>query len=453
MSDGKEAVTHVHYETEYQRKHPETFARFLWRQKVILAVAFVGYVCAYLVRNNFKLMSNSMVEQYGWSKLNVATLLTCFGVTYGIGKFVMGALADRTSLRKLFGGALALSAILCIVMGFIHNFWVIVAVLLVVGLIQGALAPSSQAMIAKYFPNHTRGGAVAGWNVRQNVGSALLPLIIAGLGVVAPGNLALGFILPGVFVLVIAVFIWKFGGDGPQTEGFGTLREMYGEAGEPNVDESGDAGMSYWRLIGKYVFMNPGILIVGFINAALYFVRFGIEDWMPIYLSEDGGFTEHQYLTAVSVLEWVAIPGTLLFAWLVVKFANRVTVIGAVGLFAMAALVFYYETIENTGTASYIQLLIVSGLLGTLIYGPQLIVNVLTLNFVPLKVSGTALGFVGIMAYLLGDLGANWIMPIVADNLNWTAAYLVVAAISVISGIGYLVLSGREKKTVTLDEA
>ena len=179
MSDGKEAVTHVQHETEYQRKHPETFARFLWRQKVILAGAFVGYVCAYLVRNNFKLMSNSMVEQYGWSKLNVATLLTCFAVTYGIGKFVMGALADRTSLRKLFGGALALSAILCIVMGFIHNFWVIVAVLLVVGLIQGALAPSSQAMIAKYFPNHTRGGAVAGWNVSQNVGSALLPLIIA----------------------------------------------------------------------------------------------------------------------------------------------------------------------------------------------------------------------------------------------------------------------------------
>lgn len=85
-------------------------------------------------------------------------------------------------------------------------------------------------MIAKYFPNHTRGGAVAGWNVSQNVSSALLPLIIAGLGVMAPGDLALGFILPGVFVLVIAVFIWKFVGDGPQTEGFGTLREMYGEA-------------------------------------------------------------------------------------------------------------------------------------------------------------------------------------------------------------------------------
>ncbi|GGI13112.1 putative glycerol-3-phosphate transporter [Galliscardovia ingluviei] len=439
------------HKTPYQIEHAKAFAQFLWRQKVILAVAFVGYVCAYLVRNNFKLMSKSMIDVYGWNKLNVATLLTCFAVTYGIGKFVMGALADRVSLRKLFGGALAMSALLCILMGFTHNFWVIAIILIAVGLIQGALAPSSQAMIAQYFPNTTRGAAVAGWNVSQNVGSALLPLIIAGLAVVAPGNLALGFILPGVFVLVIAIFIWKFGGDNPQSEGFGTLREMYGEQGEPNVEGADSVStMPYWELIRKYVFLNPGILLVGFINAALYFVRFGIEDWMPIYLSSQH-FSEQQALTAVSMLEWVAIPGTLLFAWLAVKFANRMTVIGASGLFVMAALVFYYESLSNTGNASYIQLLVVSGLLGTLIYGPQLIVNILTLNFVPLKVSGTALGFVGLMAYIIGNLGANWIMPILADTLSWTMSYLVVALLSALSGIGYLVLSRKEKRTVTID--
>ncbi len=210
--------------------------------------------------------------------------------------------------------------------------------------------------------------------------------------------------------------------------------------------------MPYWQLIKKYVFLNPGILIVGFINAALYFVRFGVADWMPIYLSQHAGFSDAQFLTAISVLEWVAIPGSFFFAWLAVKYANKMTVIGSIALFVMGGVIFYYETIRNTGNISYIQLLITSGILGALIYGPQLIVNILTLNFVPLKVAGTALGLVGLMAYLIGNLGANWIMPIVADNLSWKASYMIVAALSVLSGIGYLTLYRHERKVVSVNE-
>ncbi len=427
----------------------ETFHQFLRRQRTILAVAFVGYVCAYLVRNNFKLMSHDMIDQYGWDKLNVAALLTCFTVTYGFGKFFMGALADRVSLKNLFGGSLAAAAVLCILMGLTKNFWLIAVILILVGLIQGALAPSSQAMIANYYPNATRGAAIAGWNVSQNVGSALLPMLIGGIGLVVPGHISLAFIVPGVIVLAIAYFVWRFGGDNPEKDGFGTLRDIYGREGEPNVGEDSSTEQGYWSLIGRYVFLNPGLLLVGFINAALYFVRFGVEDWMPIYLSEVG-FSKTHYLTAVSMLEWVAIPGTLFFAWLAVRYANKMTIVGAIGLLTMAGLVLAYEAISYTGTTSYVLLLVVSGALGTLIYGPQLIVNILTLNFVPLKVAGTALGFVGLMAYLIGNLGANWLMPLLAEHASWTVSYGVVAGLSALSGIGYLILARRERRVVTV---
>lgn len=438
--------------TRWVQDHPAKFKEFLMRQKVILLVTFVGYVCAYLVRNNFKLMSDDMTTTYGWDIKKVSILLTCFTVTYGVGKFVMGVVADRMSLKLLFGGSLALAAIGCIAMGFTKNFWIIAALLLLVGLIQGALAPSSQAMIANYYPNTTRGAAIAGWNVSQNFGGALLPVIITGLGFIAPNNIALAFIVPGVLVLAISFFVWKYGGDNPESDKFGTLIDMYGKEGEPDVGENSKSDMPYWQLIRKYVFLNPGLLLVGLINAALYFVRFGVEDWMPIYLGQVAGFSKPQYLMAVSVLEWVAIPGSLIFAWLSVKYPNKMTIIGAIGLFLMGGLIFYYETIHNTGTFSYVQLLIVSGILGTLIYGPQLIVNILTLNFVPLKVAGTALGLVGLMAYLLGNLGSNWLMPIIAKHISWGYSYAIVAALSVLSGLGYILLSRKEKAAVSLDD-
>ncbi len=93
--------------------------------------------------------------------------------------------------------------------------------------------------------------------------------------------------------------------------------------------------------------------------------------------------------------------------------------IGAIGLFVLAAIVFVYERLTATGSPNYFLLLVIAGILGSLIYGPQLIVNILTINFVPLNVAGTAIGFVGVKAYLIGNMGANWLMPILADDFGW----------------------------------
>ncbi len=274
----------------YQKSNPEKFATFLKRQKMVFVVAFIGYVCAYLVRNNFKLMSKVIMVTNDWTKQDISMLLSCLTISYGLAKFFMGALGDKVNLRKLYAGCLFLSAIICIIIGFYHTSAIALAILLVLcGVVQGALAPSSQNMIANYFPNKTRGGAIAGWNISQNAGSALLPLIIASLtsmGLVVPktGNILLAFLVPGIFVILVSLFCWKYGGDSPEDEGLDSLRTMYGDKGESNIaTEEEQVNLSYGQLIWKYVFCNKALLLVAAVNVALYFVRFAIEDWMPIY--------------------------------------------------------------------------------------------------------------------------------------------------------------------------
>ena len=71
----------------FRRKHPETFARYLARRRMVFLVAYVGYVCAYLVRNNFKLTSEALRLAHGWTLTDVGLILTAFTVTYGFGKF------------------------------------------------------------------------------------------------------------------------------------------------------------------------------------------------------------------------------------------------------------------------------------------------------------------------------------------------------------------------------
>ncbi|MFJ7832450.1 MFS transporter [Peribacillus sp. NPDC097284] len=436
-----------------QKQNTEKFARYLFRRKIIFLIAFLGYVCAYLVRNNFKLMSNSIMTTNGWDKTDIALLLSCLTISYGLAKFYMGALGDRVSIRKLFSICLGASALIAILIGFFNSSIAVLAILLILsGVVQGALAPASQMMLANYYSNKSRGAAIAGWNISQNAGSALLPLIIVALtsmGLVVPetGNIFMAFLVPGVLVLFFAYICWRYGGDSPEFEGLDSLRTMYGDAGESNVaTEEEKVGLSYWQLIWKYVFTNPLLLLVSAVNVALYFLRFGIADWMPIYLSEVGNLSNTRAQLAVSVLEWIAIPGSLVFAWLAVKYPNKMAKIGSIGLFAMVAFVFFYERLVSGGVTNYALFLVVCGILGALIYGPQLIVNILTIDFVPLNVAGTAIGFVGVTAYLIGNMGSNWLMPILADQFGWFWSYIVVAFLSAFAAVGYLVLSKAEQK-------
>lgn len=426
----------------YKQEHPQKFAEYLKRRMVVFAVAYVGYVCAYLVRNNFKLTSKILRDENGWDNVQIGLILTAFTLTYGFAKFFMGMVVDRLSLRRVFAGALAASAVICIVLGFVHVFWVMFALMLLLGTVQGALAPGSMAMIANWYPNKTRGSGIAIWNTSQNLGGAALPIIISGLlGMAGPSNVAYAFWVPGVVVLLFSFVAWKFGGDTPQSEGLGSLTQIYGKAGEPQVEDNLEE--SYWTTLRKHIFTSPVILTVAFVNAILYFLRFGILNWMPIFLGDEMGFNEAQYTMAFSVLEWVAIPGCFFFAWVAVKLPNKQSIVGAAGLVLLAGLIWVYM-----GTSDYTVLLIVSGLMGTFIYGPQLIINILTLNVVPLRTAGVAVGFVGLFGYIVGEMAANLVMPILAEALDWGASFTLLSAFALVGAVLYLSLRKREQRIV-----
>lgn len=431
---------------DFRRQHPETFARYLARRKMVFVVAYVGYVCAYLVRNNFKLTSEALRLSHGWSLAQVGLILTAFTVTYGFGKFIMGMVVDRTSLRKTFATALGLSALVCIGLGFISSLPVMFAAMLLLGLIQGALAPASMTMIANWYPNRTRGAGIALWNTSQNLGGAGLPLIITGLlGWAGPSNLAVAFWVPGVVVLALSLVFWRIGGERPEVENLGTLDEIYGEAGSPRTQS--EPADSYWTLVRREVFTSRVILTLAAINAMLYFLRFGILNWMPAFLGTEMGFTRAQYSMAFSSLEWIAIPGSFLFAWLSIVLPNRQSLVGCLGLAALAGLIAFYM-----GNRSYPLLLVTAGLMGMLVYGPQLIVNVLTLNLVPLRAAGVAVGFVGLGGYLVGELCANLVMPFLAVRFNWTASLSFLAAIAAATGLLYLSLRSFEASAVRVKD-
>ncbi|MFD1416625.1 MFS transporter [Oceanobacillus jeddahense] len=423
------------------------FAEYLARRKIVFLVTYFGYISCYLVRNNFKLLSEELRLANDWSLTEVGFILTAFTITYGSGKFVMGMVVDQFKLNRVFAVSLAISAIAAIMMGFVESIVLMFILMLILGLAQGATAPATLSMIGAWYNNHLRGSRVAVWNTAQNLGAALLPIVIAGLLALAgPSNLAVAFWVPGLVVLVCCFFFYKYGGDRPESEGLPSLKEMYGEAGQPKANHV--EGDTYWKILRQEVLTSRVLLMIALVNALLYFLRFGILNWMPAYLGGDKMFSVFQVQAAISVLEWLAIPGSLFFAWLAIKWPNKQSLVGSISMLICGSAVFFYIIVEN-----FVGILIIVAVLGTTIYGPQLIINIMTLNFVSSRSSGAAVGFVGLAGYILGELSANFVMPIAAENFSWTVSISLIIVVAVLCILCYGSLYRAERRIVKTEEA
>ncbi|MDA9180648.1 MFS transporter [Emcibacteraceae bacterium] len=85
------------------------------RLQVFLGI-FIGYAGYYLVRKNFSLAIPSLVEE-GFSRTELGFALSGVAIAYGLSKFIMGSVSDRSNARVFMSFGLMASALCMIFMG------------------------------------------------------------------------------------------------------------------------------------------------------------------------------------------------------------------------------------------------------------------------------------------------------------------------------------------------
>src|ERR1035437_8546838 len=65
----------------------------------ILESTFIGYATFYLVRNNLPVVSKEMGQALHYSKGQIGDILAISVFVYGLGRFFMGSLSDRSNPR------------------------------------------------------------------------------------------------------------------------------------------------------------------------------------------------------------------------------------------------------------------------------------------------------------------------------------------------------------------
>lgn len=414
------------------------YRRLRWQ---IFAGIFIGYAGYYLLRKNFSLAMPYLVEQ-GYSRGELGVALSAVAIAYGLSKFLMGLVSDRSNPRYFLPFGLVMSALVMLLFGFApwatSSVSIMFVLLFLNGWFQGMGWPPSGRTMVHWWSQKERGGVVSVWNVAHNVGGGLIgPLFLLGLAWFNDWHAA--FYVPAVVALAVAAFAFIAMRDTPQSCGLPSVEHWKQDFPE-GYSEGHEREFSTKEIFVEYVLKNRLLWYIAFANVFVYLLRYGVLDWAPTYLKEAKHFSVDKTSWAYFFYEWAGIPGTLLCGWLSDKLfrGNR----GATGVVFMlgvlvATLVYWLNPEGNPGIdlAALVSI-------GFLIYGPVMLIGLQALELVPKKAAGTAAGFTGLFGYLGGSVAANALVGYTVDHFGWDGGFMLLIG-SCVLAIVFLALTLR----------
>jgi len=407
-----------------------TYKQLRWQ---VFAGIFIGYAGYYLVRKNFSLAMPFLIEEHGYSKGELGIALSAVSIAYGLSKFLMGSVSDRSNPRFFLATGLFLSAAIMLLFGLVpwatSSISIIFVLLFLNGWVQGMGWPACGRTIVHWYSANERGRTVSVWNIAHNIGGGLIgPLFILGMGWFNDWHSA--FYVPAAVAFLVSFFVLFALRDTPQSCGLPAIDD-YRQDFSHDYEQGHEKEFNAKQIFMEHVLNNKLLWLIAIANAFVYLLRYGVLDWAPTYLSEVKTFSVDKSSWAYFAYEWAGIPGTLLCGWISDRlFAGRrsPTAILYMVLVLVALIIYWFNPAGNpmVDIAALIAI-------GFLIYGPVMLIGLHALELVPKKAAGTAAGLTGLFGYLGGAVVANIALGFTLDHFGWDGGFILLTAGCVIA--------------------
>ena len=411
----------------------------------VFAGIYIGYAGYYLVRNNLALaIPDLLAEHPEYSKAELGTALTGLSIAYGLSKFLMGSVSDRSNPKYFLPLGLLLSSALMAAFGLYDAFYgsltAIIVIMAANGWVQGMGWPPSGKSMVHWFSTKERGTVVSTWNVAHNIGGALVANL-ALAGVILFQDWGAKFYFNALIAALIAVSVFFVLEDTPQSRGLPPV-EKYKDDYPPGYSEAHEETLPFREIFLKYVLPNRFLWAIAVANAFCYFVRYGVVNWIPTYLETAKGFSFHESSIAWSLYEYAAIPGTIACGWLSDRWfkGRRAPMTMIFMALTLVAVVVYWMNLRGPIWIDYAALFAI----GFLIYGPIMMIGLHSLDLVPKKAAGTAAGLTGLFGYVFGSAIAGTGVGWIADRWDWGGVFVTMVACCILA-IAFVSLTLRHR--------
>ncbi|MCS4534357.1 MFS transporter [Neisseria montereyensis] len=408
--------------------HSDVEKKFKSFQIQSLVGVFIGYMCYYLVRNNFVFSTPYIQKDLDLSNAQIGLLTSLMLITYGVSKGFMSILADKSNPKIFMATGLILCIVINIIMGFSAGFYLFAALVLLLGLFQGMGVGPSIITVGYWFPRTQRGRASTIWNVSHNLGGGLVaPIVGAGLAYWGTENWRFSaYFLPAVCAFIGVVLVLFLVKKRPEEEGLPVVEDMYQEDSvNKHIAKHLDAdpkNLTSKQIFVEHILKNPNSWYLVGVDIFTYMVRFGMLTWIPLYLLNVKGLSKEDMGISFMLYEWAAIPSTLVAGFLVDKFfRGRVMYLPMICLIVVFFCIFGYMS-----SSSVLAITIFSTIVGCLIYIPQSMVAVQAMEVIPSFALGSAVGLRGFMSYIVGSSLGTTLFGYVVDHFGWASGFYTI---------------------------
>lgn len=383
-----------------------------WR---ILESTFIGYATFYLVRNNLPVVSREMGQALGYTKGQIGDILALMVAAYGIGRFIMGSLSDRSNPRYFMPAGLLLTAICNFAFSMASCYPLHLALWTLNGLAQGmGWAPCGRSL-SHWYSIRERGTVFAFWNLAQNVGGGSVGLIAAYC--TARLGWRSAFYVPGVLAVLCAIYLLLRLRDTPQSVGLPPIEEYHNDYPAVSHGDS-EKELGTRELFVNYILKNRFLWLFAGANFFAYVARYAMLDWGPTYLKEVKHASLGQGGIGTATLEFSAMFSTVLVGWLSDKLGGRR---GMICMFCMIpALLAFVGILYSPDNKLWVDLTLF-GVIGFFVYPVVMLLGVCALDVTSKKAIGTANGFISIFGSL-GRMAESKGIGTLAEHYGWNAA-------------------------------
>lgn len=437
------------------------------RWKVFIGI-YLGYAAYYLVRKNLSFAGADMVSLGYIDKVGLGDAMAGMPIAYAVSKFLMGGLSDRSDARKFMTIGLILSALVMIVAGIIpypKHIGTTTAILFVLTCLTGWFSgmgwPPCGRVMSHWFSTNERSFKMSVWNTAHNIGSSSMSWLagIGGAVLIACGvseaeSWRGAFIIPSIAALAVAGLCWWFIRDTPESCGLPSIDKYRKDFSGAKAKKGEENKIPFKTLFVDYVLKNKMLWFIGLANILVYLVRYGISDWLPIYLLDEYGIEKAVSKNLYAYHMIAAIPGTLLAGWLSSKFfQGRCAPVNVICMLVTAVGAFIYWKAEALaamlGVDPLTMITTALAITGFGVYGPVAMISIQAIAIVPKNAAGTAAGFMGLLGYLIGDAILSKIAfgRIVESGANgWELTSIGFFAASIVAALICFIAMGKEKK-------
>jgi OPA family glycerol-3-phosphate transporter-like MFS transporter len=420
-------------EVEVQRVYPS----YRWRA---LEATFIGYATFYLLRDNIPIVTVEMNRSLGYTREMLGDIMAATALSYGVSKFLMGAVSDRSDARKFMATGLLLTAICNFAFGASSNYHVHLALWAINGFVQGMGWPPCGRVMGHWFSERERGTTFSIWNTSHNLGGGIAG-VFAAWAVTTFGGWQFAFYVPGAVAAAMSLYLFLRLRDTPQSVGLPPIeqyRDDYPAATAGHIERD----LSFRELFVDKVLTNKLVWLLAAANFFAYITRYSMLDWGPTYLREVKGASLEQGALSKMWLEFGGIAPTIFFGWLTDRIGGRRSLVAALCMLPIiAAFVGIIATPPGHLQLDYLLLMAI----GCFIYPVINLITIAALDIVSKKAIGTAAGFIGLFGYIgkaAGSKGFGRIVDTYSESLGTGAAWMIVLyTILACAGIATLLLA------------